>query len=186
MKLIQLFLTTLIAFGIASNHALAEDFEIDIEHAFIQFKATHLGYSYVVGRFNEFEGTFSYDEDNPTNAEFSIAIDASSIDTFHAERDKHLRDDNYFEVDKYPDITFSSTAFEENEDGGVNVTGDLTLRGITKSIVIDGRHIGNGEDPWGGYRRGLEGSITLDATEFGFPEWVGDVEIYMVGEGIRG
>ena len=187
MKLLRLFLATMFVAGLAQTQVFAEEFKIDDEgaHAFVQFKATHLGYSYVVGRFNDFEGTFSYDEADPASASVSVTIDVASVDTNHAERDKHLRSEDFFEVDSYPEITFVSTSFEESGDGSAKLTGDLSLHGVTKSVTIDARHIGHGDDPWGGYRRGLEGTINLNSTEFGFPGWVGDVEIYLVVEGIR-
>ena len=167
--------------------AYAEEYVIDDEgaHAFVQFKATHLGYSYVVGRFNDFEGNFSYDENDPSSATVNVTIDAASVDSNHAERDKHLRSEDFFEVDTYPTITFNSTGFSETADGNITLTGDLNMHGVTQSVVLEGRHIGHGDDPWGGYRRGMEADVVLDSTAFGFPGWVGNVEIYVVVEGIR-
>ncbi len=187
MKIIRFFAIPLLSFSFIASPALADDFTIDHRgaHAFVQFKASHLGYSYVIGRFNDFSGTFSYDPDNPATARTSVTIDASSVDSNHAERDKHLRSADFFAVSTYPEITFISSAFEQASDGSVRITGDLTLRGVTKIITIDGRHVGHGDDPWGGYRRGLEGNVILNAADFGFPNWVGEVEIYLVVEGIR-
>ena len=177
----------LLTLSFSSFQALAEDYVIDDEgaHAFVQFKATHLGYSYVIGRFNTFEGTFSYDANDPSSANVNVTIEVDSIDTNHAERDNHLRGEDFFDSDEYPQITFASTSFAEESDGSVTIVGDLSLHGVTKSITINGRHIGHGDDPWGGYRRGLEGELALDSTQYGFPGWVGDVEIYLVVEGIR-
>ena len=187
MKLSRLFTLPLIIAGLYCGQLLAEEYNIDDEgaHAFVQFKANHLGYSYVIGRFNNFDGTFTYDPENPAAAKVSVTIETESIDSNHAERDKHLRSGDFFDVDTYPEITFNSTSFSESDDGSVSIVGDLNMMGKTKSITIEGRHIGHGDDPWGGYRRGLEGTLNLDATEFGFPKWVGDVEIYLVTEGIR-
>ncbi len=187
MKPMRLLILFLLGLGFLQNQAIAEDFLIDTakDHAFILFKASHLGYSFVMGRFNEFEGTFSYDEADPSQARVNIAIDATSIDTNHAERDKHLRSEDFFNVDRYPGITFDSTSFEQADDGTGKLTGELSLHGVTRPVTIDVRHIGHGDDPWGGYRRGLEGATILDSAEYGFPGWVGDVEIYLVVEGIR-
>ena len=170
-----------------SGTAIAEDYVIDTEgaHASIQFKASHLGYSYVMGRFNDFEGAFSYDENDPSAASVSVTIDAASVDSNHAERDKHLRSKDFFEVDSYPSITFTSTEFQEADDGSIVVTGDLDMHGVNKPVQLKGRHVGHGEDPWGGYRRGFEAATNLDSSEFGFPGWVGEVEITLIVEGIR-
>ncbi len=167
---------------IASSAAMAVDYMIDKkgQHASITFKATHLGYSYVMGRFNDFSGTFSHDADTPGNSKVNVEINASSIDTNHAARDKHLRSADFFDTSKYPKITFASTAFT-----GDSLTGDLTMHGVTKSVTMKTQHIGEGKDPWGGYRSGFEGNIAIKAPDFGLPDWVGDVEVVLIVEGIR-
>jgi polyisoprenoid-binding protein YceI len=165
----------------------AEDYVIDIkgQHAFIQFKTPHFDFSYIIGSFTRFNGEFTYDINNPATTTINITIDASSLDSNHAERDKHLRSSRYFDVENYPEITFESTSFQESTDGSIVIAGNLSLHGTTKNIDVDAKHIGHGPDPWGGYRRGLEAWFTLNPGEFGFPDWIGDVEIYIVGEGIR-
>ncbi len=185
MKLFR-YLTAISGLLLYSVVVSAEVYIIDIggQHAFIQFKASHLGYSYILGRFKRFEGRFNYDESNPSETKFNITIEAASLDSDHAERDRHLRGDDYFDVDNFPEITFDSTGFEGGDEGEVTIIGDLSLRGVTKSVIINARHIGHGDDPWGGYRRGFEGSFIFDSAEFGF-DWVGEVEVYLVGEGIR-
>ena len=172
---------------LVSASAIAEDYVIDTEnaHAFVQFKARHLGYSYIIGRFNAWEGTFSYAENSPETASVSVTIDAASLDSNHAERDNELRSANFFDVENYPTITFISTGFQEVEDGSIIVTGDLELRGVKKSVQLKGRHIGHGDDPWGGYRRGFEAGVSLKSSEFGFSSWVGNVDVTVILEGIR-
>ena len=173
----------ILAVGIAiSTQAMAADYIVDKkgQHAFITWKASHLGYSYNVGRFNDFDGTFSHDADNPAASKVNIVIQAASIDSNHAERDKHLRSADFFDVAKYPTITFDSTGFD-----GKTLKGDLNLHGVTKNIAIDVQHIGEGKDPWGGYRSGFEGNIMIKAADFGMPDWVGDVEVELIIEGIR-
>lgn len=167
--------------------AFAEDYIIDTDgaHASVQFRASHLGFSYVIGRFNEFTGGFSYDAENPEAATASVTINAKSIDSNHAERDKHLRSDDFLDVEKYPTITFTSTAFSEADDGSISVTGDISLHGVTESVVLEGRHVGHGDDPWGGYRRGMEAGTVLNAADYGLPKWVGDIEVGIIVEGIR-
>ena len=93
-------------FGLFSAGVLAEHFKVDNfgSHAVVTFKASHLGYSYVLGRFNTFEGTFTYDVANPSAANVKVTIQSNDVDTNHAERDKHLRGADYFEVEAYPEI----------------------------------------------------------------------------------
>lgn len=166
--------------------AHAAEYAIDKrgQHAFVNFKASHLGYSYVIGRFNDFDGTFMHDPENPAASEAQVIIQAKSLDTNHAERDKHLRSDEFFNVDKYPTITFESTGYEAGEDGD-KLNGKLTMLGVTKDVAINLHHIGEGDDPWGGYRSGFEGSVMLSAADFGMPDWVGDVEVELNIEGVR-
>lgn len=165
--------------------AVAEEYVIDETHAFVQFKASHIGYSYVIGRFNGFSGTFSYDPNDPAVGATTVTIDTPSVDSNHAERDKHLRDKDFLNVEKYPTITFVSTEFRDLADDKIEVVGDLTVRGKTETVTLSGRHVGAGDDPWGGYRRGFEASVEVNSRDFGFPRWVGDVELYVVVEGVR-
>lgn len=171
--------------------ASAEEYIFDTEgaHAFIQFRIPHLGYSWLYGRFNDFSGRFSYAEDSPNTAEVEVTIKTASIDSNHAERDKHLRDEDFLDVKRYPEATFKSTSFTENGDGTAVLKGDLTLRGITKPITIDVVHVGHGPDPWGGYRRGFQGSTRFALRDFGIERDLGpasrDVEMILSVEGIR-
>lgn len=169
----------------------AADYVLDTEkaHAFIQFKIKHLGYSWLLGRFNKFDGHFNYDENNPSAASIVVNIDPASIDSNHAERDKHLRDKDFLYVKEYPAAKFVSTSFEEKGNGKAVLTGDFTLRGVTRKVVIDVEHIGHGKDPWGGYRRGFAGTTTLTLKDFGIPKDLGpaaqQVEMFFSLEGIR-
>lgn len=189
MKKIALASLLLLSAIAAPVHA--EDYVIDTEkaHAFIQFKISHLGYSWLLGRFNKFDGNFSYDEKNPSAAKITVNIDPASIDSNHAERDKHLRDKDFLDVDKYKTAKFVSTSFEEKGNGKALLKGDLTLRGVTKNISIDVEHIGHGTDPWGGYRRGFAGKTTLTLSDFNINYNLGpaakQVEMFLSIEGIR-
>ena len=127
----------------------AAEYVIDPAHSFIQFRTQHLGISWLAGRFNRFEGSMVYDpEAGPDAQAISITINARSLDTNHAERDKHLRGAFFFNVEAYPTVTFVSTGFAGGPEGG-KLTGDLTFLGVTKSIWFDVRLIGEGDDPWG-------------------------------------
>ncbi len=179
--------TLLVSLAVAfSNLSIAADYKIDAkgQHVAVIFKASHLGYSYNVGRFNTVEGSFSYDKSNLAASKVSVVIDAKSLDTNHAERDKHLRSDDFFDVTKYPTITFESTSYATGANGDV-LKGNLTLHGVTKEVTIAVKHIGEGKDPWGGYRSGFEGKATINAADYGMPKWVGDVQLDLIVEGIR-
>jgi len=169
----------------------AADYIIDTEkaHAFIQFKIKHLGYSWLYGRFNKFDGKFSYDPQNPAASKIFINIDPSSIDSNHAERDKHLRGKYFLNVKKYKEAKFVSTAFIDKGNGKAQLNGDFTLHGITKSIVIMVGHIGHGLDPWGGYRYGFKGETSIALKDFGIDYDLGPasthVDLIFSIEGIR-
>lgn len=188
----HLLVSLLTAAGIAlSTPVSAEQYVIDTEkaHAFVQFKISHLGYSWVLGRFNDFEGSFSYDENDPSASKVSVTINPASVDTNFAERDKHVRSEDFLKVDEFTTATFNSTSYEVTGDNRGLLKGDLTLRGVTKPIVIDVTQIGAGEDPWGGFRRGFEGTTRLALTDFGIPMDLGpasqEVELFLSVEGIR-
>jgi len=171
--------------------AEVEQYVIDTKgaHAFVQFRIKHLGYSWLYGRFNEFGGAFSYDTEDPSNSTIEVDIQTASLDSNHAERDKHLRGEDFLEVDKYPEASFKSTKVDWADDGTGTVTGDFTLRGVTKPVTIAVEEIGAGPDPWGGYRRGFQGETSFPLKDFGIDYDLGpastDVEIILSVEGIR-
>jgi polyisoprenoid-binding protein YceI len=171
--------------------AQAEDYVIDTKgaHAFVQFRIQHLGYSWLYGRFNDFSGTFSYDEKDPAAAKVEVVIRTASVDSNHAERDKHLRAEELLNVAKYPEARFKSISYKPTGPGKATLTGELTLHGVTKPIVIDVSEIGHGRDPWGGYRRGFEGTTRLKLKDYGIQRDLGpasaEVEMTLSVEGIR-
>ncbi len=155
----------------AATPALAADYAIDTRgaHASINFKVNHLGYSWVIGRFDTFSGEFSYDASKPSDAKIAVTIDTKSVNSNHAERDKHIRSKDFLEVDKFPEAKFVSTKFESTDGKTGQLHGQFTLRGVTKDIVIDVTKVGEGQDPWGGYRAGFEGSTTITMKDYGIP-----------------
>jgi polyisoprenoid-binding protein YceI len=171
--------------------AAPEKYVIDTEgaHAFIQFRVKHLGYSWLYGRFNDFEGTFTYDPEDTSESAIDLTIKTASIDSNHAERDKHLRGEDFLEVDKYPTARFKSTAYKETGLDTSVLEGELTLKGVTKPITIEVERIGHGPDPWGGYRRGFEGRASFALKDFGIDYNLGpasrEVEMMLTVEGIR-
>lgn len=182
----------LLAMGLLlSWQCMASDYLIDTKdaHAFIVFKIPHLGYSMLLGQFENFSGEFSYDPNNVAASTISVTVDTSSLDSNHAERDKHLKGDDYIDAKKYPGATFTSTQVKDLGDGKLAVVGDLSFHGVTRAITIDARKIGEGRDPWGGYRAGFSGTTTLKLIDFGIPERLGPastaVEMELYIEGIR-
>ena len=160
---------------LASNAVMADDYVIDKKgmHAAIQFKISHLGYSWLLGRFNDFDGKFSYDEKKPSKSKVEVTINTKSVDSNHAERDKHLRGSDFLEVSKFPQAKFVSTSYKEGADGKAKLTGKFTLHGVTKDIVIDVTKVGAGKDPWGGYRRGFEGKTRIALKDYGITKNLG-------------
>jgi len=186
----MLALWSVLGFGLPVQ---AARYVIDTQkhHAFITFKIKHLGYSWLLGRFDSFSGDFSYDEKRPGNNSVAVSIDVASIDTNHAKRDKHLRSDDFFDVAHFPRARFISTSYEDLGGGHGLLKGRLSLHGVTREIVIDVQQIGAGPDPWGGYRRGFEGKTTLHLSDYRFAKaaMLGpvaeNVELYLSIEGIR-
>lgn len=167
----------------------AEEYRIDPEHSFIHFRVSHLGIAWVQGRFNRFEGEFRFDEATPADSRVSVTIDATSVDSNHAERDRHLRSDDFLDARRFPSASFVATGLEDHGDGRAVLTGELTLRGVTRPVTIDVHHIGHGPDPWGGYRRGFEGRTRFALADFGITYDLGpaarEVELTLSIEGIR-
>jgi polyisoprenoid-binding protein YceI len=186
---VHLLVFTIIYFS--AQQSAASSYIIDTEggHAFIQFRISHLGYSWLVGRFNRFSGEFVYAKDDPSAASVSVLVETASIDSNHAERDKHLRDEDFLDVKQFPEARFVSRSYIEREDGTGLLKGDLTLRGVTRSIDIEVAHVGAGTDPWGGYRRGFTGTTKLVLADFGITKYLGDaakeMELILGIEGIR-
>jgi polyisoprenoid-binding protein YceI len=145
---------------------LTGDYTIDPVHSRIGFVARHAMVTKVRGAFNEFIGTAHLDGDNPSNSSVQVTIQAASIDTRNADRDAHLRSNDFLQMDEYPKITFSST--EITRDGDTfTVTGDLTIKGVTRSITVPLSYEGTATDPFGNTRIGFEGSTTINRKDFG-------------------
>ena len=190
MKIILKFImTSLLLFS--SQFSQAADYKIDTkgQHAFIQFRVQHLGYSWLYGNFNKFSGEFSFDKNSPKDAKVNIMINMASVDTNHAERDKHLRSSDFFDVKKYPEMKFVSTHFSPSGETTGTLYGDLTLHGVTKPVAVNLTHMGEGKDPWGGYRSGFSGLAEINRSDFGVNKNLGPfsekVEIILSIEGVK-
>lgn len=164
-----LLVTLLSTFILTSNITQAAEYVVDSKgaHASVNFKIQHLGYSWLTGRFDKLEGTFNYDPKNIDKSTIEMKVDVSSINSNHAERDKHLRSDDFLNTDKFNEATFKSMSVKGLENNQLSVTGLLTLHGVSKPIVILVEKIGEGKDPWGGERVGFSGKARLTLADFG-------------------
>ncbi|HEY8332001.1 MAG TPA: YceI family protein [Pseudomonas sp.] len=171
--------------------AMAADYKIDKEgqHAFVNFKISHLGYSWLYGTFKDFDGSFSFDAAKPEESKVQVELKTASVDSNHAERDKHLRSADFLNVAKHPTATFASTGVKSTGAGSADITGNLTLNGVTRPVVIAAKFVGEGDDPWGGYRAGFEGSTKLKLKDFDIQKDLGpasqEVELIISVEGVR-
>lgn len=186
----RLFAASLLSLSLLSS-VQAADYTIDTEnmHAGITFRIKHLGYSWLYGRFNDFSGNFSYDPAKPDDAKVEVSIKTTSVDSNHAERDKHLRSKDFLDVEKFPEAKFVSKSFKRNADGTGALEGDFTLHGVTKPLKIDVKEIGGGKDPWGGERLGFEGNAAFALADYGISYDLGaaskTVELLLSVEGIK-
>ncbi|MBI2708608.1 MAG: YceI family protein [Actinobacteria bacterium] len=162
---------------------LTGSYTIDPAHSRIGFVARHAMVTKVRGSFKEFEGSGFFDADDPTKSKLNLTITAASIDTGNADRDGHLRSNDFFSMDQYPQITFVSTGVERTGDDRYRVTGDLTLKGVTKPVSVEFEHTGAAVDPFGNHRVGFEGSTTVNRKDWGIT-WNAPLEAggVLVGE----
>ena len=151
----------------ATIGSLTGTYSIDPSHSQIGFGARHAMVTKVRGQFNEFSGTGYFNAENPAESNLQVTIQAKSIDTRNADRDNHLRGNDFFSMDEFPLITFASTAFSKIDADTFKVTGDLTVKGVTKSISIDMDFTGQAVDPWGNQRVGFEGKTTINRSDWG-------------------
>jgi len=148
--------------------ATAETYRVDPAHTSVLFRVRHL-FTTVAGRFQTFDGRIVYDEKQPTQAKVEGTIDAASIDTNVKKRDDHLRSADFFEVEKYPKITFQSSGVSDLDTSGTKgkMQGTLTMHGVTKPVVLEVSFLGKGKDPGGKQRAGFHATTTVDRKQFG-------------------
>ncbi|MDE3206567.1 MAG: YceI family protein [Acidobacteriota bacterium] len=142
-------------------------YTIDPTHSRIGFVARHAMVTKVRGSFNEFEGSGYFDAADPARSTLQLSIKAASIDTGNADRDAHLRSNDFFDMDTYPQITFTSTSVEPTGDDRFRVTGDLTIKGVTRPVAVDFEYTGSAVDPYGNQRIGFEGSTSVNRKDWG-------------------
>lgn len=141
--------------------------KLDSAHSLVEFSVKHMMIARVKGRFSDVEGTIALDESDITKSKIEVEIDAASIDTREPKRDAHLRSPDFLDVEQYPHITFTSRRIERKGENAFNITGDLTIRDVTREVVLDARYEGRGNDPWGGERLGASATTTIDRRDYG-------------------
>jgi polyisoprenoid-binding protein YceI len=146
---------------------LTGDFDLDPAHTRIGFAAKHAMVTTVRGAFTTFTGEAHLDEDDVTKSTARIEIDAASLDTGNADRDKHVRNSDFLEVEKYPKITFVSTSAEKKSDDEFVLHGNLTIKDVSKPVSVEFEKTGAGEDPWGNFRVGFEGKAKINRSDWG-------------------
>ena len=151
----------------ANLNDLTGTWTLDDTHTRLGFVTRHAMITKMRGSFNDFTGTVTVPESGISGAEAKVTINASSIDTRNADRDGHLKSNDFFDMETYPEITFNSTKIAPNGDGGVDVTGDLTIKGTTKSVTVPFTYEGTATDPFGNQRAGFEGSTVIQRSDFG-------------------
>jgi polyisoprenoid-binding protein YceI len=148
--------------------AATSTWQIDPNHSAAQFAVRHLGLSTVRGGFTKVSGTIQFDDKDVSKSSVEVTIDAASVDTRVPDRDKDLRSDRFFDAEKYPTLTFKSTKVEQVETGKLRVTGDLTIHGVTKQVVLDVEGpTAAVKDPWGNQRAAANASTKINRQDFG-------------------
>jgi len=167
MKRIIVSISTIIALALP-GFAFASTWTIDPEHSNVGFKVRHLMVSNVKGNFDKNTGTVEINDKDITKSRVEVSIDTNSINTNVQKRDEHLRSADFFDVAKYPTMTFVSKKVAKAGKGNLKITGDLTLHGVTRQVVLDVEPISKeSKDPWGNIRRGTAATTKIDRKDFG-------------------
>ena len=161
----HLLLATLLAVGLASP-SQAASWKVDTAHTTVGFSVSHL-FTTVQGRFDRFEGTIDFDPAHPEATVVRGTIEAASINTNNAKRDKHLRSGDFFDSGKHPKLHFESTKVTVTKDKSGTIAGNLTIHGVTRAVVFDVKFLGSGKDPWGNVRAGFRAELTIDRRDYG-------------------
>ncbi|MFN7916267.1 MAG: YceI family protein [Vicinamibacterales bacterium] len=160
-------------------------YNIDKSHSEVTFQVRHL-ITKVRGHFEDYAGTIAFDAANPANSKVNVTIQVASIDTKEPQRDGHLKSDDFFSAEKFPTITFVSTKITPKGGEDFEVQGDLTIRDVTKSVVLPVTHLGTAKDPWGNLKLAFEGETTINRKDFGL-NWNAALETggFLVGDEVK-
>jgi len=172
MKLLILALALMGAFLFSAN--AADTFKVDPVHSFVLFSVQHLGIANTYGRFNDVSGMVVFDRDNPAKSSVELSIQVESLDTHNAIRERSLKSPDFFDVKQFPTMTFKSTKVEGSGDL-LKVSGDLTIRGVTKPVTVDFKKGGEGKGVFGEMRGGGETRFTIKRSDFGMTFERGEV-----------
>jgi polyisoprenoid-binding protein YceI len=160
-------------------------YSIDKAHSEATFQVRHL-LTKVRGRFSEFEGTIDYNEENPEQSSLNVTVQAASIDTNERDRDTHLRSADFFDVEKFPTLTFKGGAITRKGSQGFDLAGDLTIHGVTRPVSFDVTFLGKAKDPWGNERIGFEAEAAINRKDYGL-HWNAALETggFLVGDDVK-
>jgi polyisoprenoid-binding protein YceI len=160
-------------------------FHVDAAHSEVTFQVRHL-LTKVRGRFSQFEGEIRFDAADPTRSSVAVTIQAASVDTNQPDRDAHLRTGDFFKADEFPTLAFASERITSKGGDAYDVTGALTIRGVTKTVTFAVEYLGAAKDPWGGERIAFEGESTINRKDFGV-NWNAALETggFLVGDDVR-
>ncbi|MEO6437011.1 MAG: YceI family protein [Tepidisphaeraceae bacterium] len=174
-------LAGLVVASLSSAAFAADNYKIDPEHSFVHFRVNHMGVSNTYGRFNDPTGTVTIDPADMSKSSINLEVKADNVDTDNDKRDAHLKNADFFDARQFPTITFKSTAIK-GEGDKLEVTGDLTLHGVTKSITVPLTKIGEKETGQMGHRAGWEAMLDLKRSDYGMSNMVGPVgdDIHLV------
>jgi len=156
---------------------------IDPSHTIVEFGIRHLMITTVKGRFGGVEGTIKGNPDDWTDAEVEVKIDAASVDTRNEDRDNHLRSADFFEVEKYPHLTYKSTKVTKTGENSYTIEGELTIRDVTKPVTLEAEYLGKAVDPWGNEKIGFSAKAKVNRKDFGLT-WNAPLEAggFLVGD----
>jgi polyisoprenoid-binding protein YceI len=156
-----------LSIALFSTGALADTYGVDVAHSSAHWTAKHFGAGLTKGRFNDIAGTFSLDAKNPAANKVEITVKTESVDSNQAKRDQHLRSPDFFDAKQFPTLTFVSERVVVKADGNLDVTGKLTIHGVTKQVAFTAVKVGEGKDPYGGYRAGYTTSFVVKRSDYG-------------------
>lgn len=178
-------MTTATGTTTTATNTTARPYAIDPAHSEAAFQVRHL-VTRVRGRFRDLEGTLTVDQERPDLSSVKATIQAASIDTAQPDRDTHLRSGDFFAVDQFPTITFASTRVAKTGSDTFDVTGDLTIRGVTRTVTLPVTYLGAAKDPWGNERLGFEAELTINRKDYGLT-WNAALETggLLVGDDVK-
>jgi len=169
-------LSTLLTMAVGSLFAETPAvWKADLSHSRVDFNVTHLVISEVTGRFTDFDVTLRQGKDDFSGSTVEARIKAASVNTDNERRDAHLRSDDFLNSEKFPEMSFKSKSFEKAADGTYTITGDLTIRDVTKEVVLNGTFKGAVKTPWGDERAGFVASTTINRFDYGV-KWANTIE----------